>query len=128
MAEKKRILVVDDEPDMVDMLRTALETASYNVLKAFDGQQAVERAKADKPDAIILDLMMPGKDGYAACKEIKKDAETASIPVLVLTGIGQHLSSTKYARDMGLQLESEDFIEKPVDPNTVVKRLESLLS
>ncbi len=128
MAEKKRILVVDDEPDMVDMLKTALETASYGVIKAFDGQQAVDRAKADKPDAIILDLMMPEKDGFAACREIKEDAETANIPVLVLTGIGQHLSNTRYAKDMGLQLESEDFIKKPVDPNAIVKRLESLLS
>ena len=127
MAEKKRILVVDDEPDMVDMLKTALETASFDVITGSDGEQAVTKARAERPDAVILDLMMPGKNGFDACKELKNDPATASIPVLVLTAIGQHLTDTKYAKDMGLQLESEDFIKKPVDPAVLVDRLRSLL-
>ena len=127
MAEKKRILVVDDEPDMIEMLKTALETASYDVITGSNGEQAVQKTQSEKPDAIILDLMMPVKNGFEACSEIKNDPKTAAIPILVLTAIGQHLSDTKYAKSMGLQLESEDFIQKPVDPTILLERIESLL-
>lgn len=124
---KKRILVVDDEPDMVEMLKLILESASYEVLTAYDGQEGVEKAKLERPDAIILDLMMPRKDGFQACKELKGDPATAAIPVLVLTAISEKLSHTKYAKSMGLELEAEDYIDKPVDANLLLERLEKLL-
>jgi len=128
MAEAKaKILVVDDEPDIVDMLKMSLENASYAVVEAYDGIEAIEKAKAEKPDAIILDLMMPKKDGFETCKELKKDPEMSDIPVLVLTAIGQEISHTRYAKSMGLDLESDDFIPKPVDPNLLLKRLENFL-
>ncbi len=128
MAETKaKILVVDDEPDIVDMLKMSLENASYEVVEAYDGNEAIEKAKAEKPDAIILDLMMPKKDGFEACKELKNDPEMSGIPVLVLTAIGQEISHTRYAQSMGLELESDDFISKPVDPNFLLKRLEEFL-
>lgn len=127
MVDKKKILVVDDEPDMVEMLKMALETASYEVITAYDGQEGVDKTKGEKPDAIILDLMMPGKDGFEACKEIKSDPETAGIPVLVLTAISQHLSHTRYAKSMGLELEAEDYIDKPVDTNILLERLAKFL-
>ncbi|MCR4403904.1 MAG: response regulator [Candidatus Acetothermia bacterium] len=123
----ERILVVDDEPDMVEMLKLILESASYEVIAAYDGQEGVEKAKADRPDAIILDLMMPRKDGFQACKELKGDPATAEIPVLVLTAISEKLSHTKYAKSMGLELEAEDYIDKPVDANILLARLAKLL-
>ncbi len=124
---KKKILVVDDEPDMVEMLKLILESASYEVLTAYDGQEGVEKARSDRPDAIILDLMMPRKDGFQACKELKGDPATTMIPVLVLTAISEKLSHTKYAKSMGLELEAEDYIDKPVDANLLLERLEKLL-
>lgn len=124
---KKKILVVDDEPDMVEMLKLILESASYEVLTAYDGQEGIEKAKLERPDAIILDLMMPRKDGFQACKELKGDPTTAAIPVLVLTAISEKLSHTKYAKSMGLELEAEDYIDKPVDANLLLERLEKLL-
>jgi len=127
MADSKKVLVVDDERDMVDMLKTALEGAGYQVIAGYDGQAAVDQARSGKPDAIVLDLMMPGKDGFQACKELKEDGLTAGIPVLVLTGIGQHISHSQYARNMGLQLESEDFITKPVDTGNLLKRVQQIL-
>lgn len=125
--EKKKILVVDDEPDMVKMLKMSLETASYEVIAAYDGQEGIDKTKKERPDAIIMDLMMPEKDGFIACKEIKNDPECAHIPILVLTAISDHLTQTRYAKSMGLELEAEDYIDKPVDPNFLLERLARLL-
>ena len=125
--KKKKILVVDDEPEMVDMLRMSLETASYEVVAAYNGQEGVDKAKKERPDAIILDLMMPEKDGFVACKEIKNDPECTHIPILVLTGISDQFSQTRYARSMGLELVAEDYIDKPVDPNILLERLAKFL-
>jgi two-component system alkaline phosphatase synthesis response regulator PhoP len=127
MADAKKVLVVDDEQDMVNMLKAALEGGGYRVITGSDGQEAVDQARKEKPDAVVLDLMMPGKDGFQACKKLKDDGDTAGIPVLVLTGIGQHLSHTQYAKNIGLQLESEDFITKPVDTGTLLDRLRDIM-
>jgi two-component system alkaline phosphatase synthesis response regulator PhoP len=124
---KGKILVVDDEPDVVDMLRMMLENASYEVVSAYDGKEGIEKAKKEKPDAIVLDLMMPGMDGFEACKEMKQDPDLKDIPVLVLTAISRHFSDTKYARSMGLGLVSDDYIDKPVDPNVLLNRITGLL-
>ncbi len=124
---KGKILVVDDEPDVVDMLRMMLENASYEVVSAYDGKEGIEKAKQEKPDAIVLDLMMPGMDGFEACKEMKNDPDLKDIPVLVLTAISRHFSDTKYARSLGLGLVSDDYIDKPVDPNVLLNRIAGLL-
>jgi two-component system alkaline phosphatase synthesis response regulator PhoP len=124
---KGKILVVDDEPDVVDMLRMMLENASYEVVSAYDGKEGIEKAKEEKPDAIVLDLMMPGMDGFEACKEMKNDPELKAIPVLVLTAISRHFSDTKYARNLGLGLVSDDYIDKPVDPKLLLSRIAGLL-
>jgi DNA-binding response OmpR family regulator len=125
--EKKKILVVDDEPQMVNMLKMALEAASYEVVSAYDGKEGIDKAKQENPDAIILDLMMPGMDGFEACKEMKQDSDLEDIPVLVLTAISRHFKDTKYGRSQGLELEAEDYIDKPFDPNVLLERLEFLL-
>ena len=125
--KKHKILVVDDEPDMVEMLTMMLENASYDVVAAYDGKEGVEKAREESPDVIILDLMMPEMDGFEACKKIKHDSDLADIPVLVLTAINKHFSHTRYARNMGLTLEAEDYIDKPVAPNVLLERIEWLL-
>ena len=128
MAEKNaKVLVVDDDPDIIEMLVTMLEDASYEVFSANNGKEGVEKAKEAKPDIIVLDLMMPEMDGFEACGEIKKDPELSAIPILILTGISQELSQTRYARSTGLGLESDDYIEKPVDPDVLLKRIAALL-
>ena len=125
--EKRRILVIEDDPETVDMLRMVLERASYEVVAAYDGQEGVEKARAEKPDAIILDLMMPEKDGFAACKELKEDRECADIPILVVTALPDYLPRTWYAKTMALDLESEDYIDKPVDHKELLRRIGELL-
>ena len=123
-----KVLVVDDEPDMVEMIRMMLENADYEVVVGHNGSEGVDQARGVKPDLIILDLMMPEMDGFEACKQIKSDPSLAGIPVLVLTAIGQQLSHTQYARSQGLELESDDYIDKPVDPGVLLSRITELLS
>ena len=122
-----KVLVVDDDPDMVSVIRMSLENASYEVLEAGNGKEGIDKAKKERPDLIIMDLMMPEMDGFEACKRLKADPELDSIPILVLTAIGQQFADTKYAKDMGLRLETEDFITKPVDPNVFLERVAQLM-
>ena len=122
-----KILVVDDEPDVVEMIKVALEGASHKVVTAYNGQEGVDKAKKEKPDAIVLDIMMPVKDGFVACKELKEDPACKNIPVLILTAVSEHFADTRYAKSMGLELDAEDYIDKPVDPKLLVARLNKLL-
>jgi two-component system alkaline phosphatase synthesis response regulator PhoP len=122
-----RILVVDDEPDMVEMIKAALEGAAHQVIAAYNGQEGIEKAKSEKPDAIIMDIMMPVKDGFVACKELKGDPACRDIPVLILTAVSEHFADSRYAKSMGLELDAEDYIDKPIDPKVLVARLQKLL-
>jgi two-component system alkaline phosphatase synthesis response regulator PhoP len=122
-----KILVVDDEPDMVEMIKTALEGAAHQVVTAFNGQEGLNKARKEKPDAIVLDIMMPVKDGFVTCKEIKDDPALKNIPVLILTGVSEHFANTRFAKSMGLDLDAEDYIDKPIDPKLLLVRLDKLL-
>lgn len=122
-----RILVVDDEPDMVEMIKAALESASHKVIAAFNGKEGIEKARKEKPDAIVMDIMMPEKDGFVTCKELKGDPACKDIPILILTAVGEHFANTRYAKSMGMELEAEDYIDKPIDPKLLVARLAKLL-
>jgi two-component system alkaline phosphatase synthesis response regulator PhoP len=126
MGGRAKVLVIDDEPDLVEMLRMALER-QFEVIVAFNGKEGVGKAKAEKPDAIVLDIMMPEKDGFAACRELKSDPQTASTLVLILTGVADYFGRTKYTKLSGMEIEAEDFISKPVDPNELVSRVAALL-
>jgi len=124
--ERPRVLVIDDEPDFVEMIRMALER-QFEVLVAYNGKEGVAKAKAEHPDAIVLDIMMPEKDGFTACQELKENSTTASIPILIITGVGEYFGRTKYAKVSGMEIEAEDFMAKPIDPNELVHRVAALL-
>jgi two-component system, OmpR family, alkaline phosphatase synthesis response regulator PhoP len=126
MEGRRKILVIDDEPDLVEMIRMALERM-FVVSTAYNGKEGVAKAKEERPDVIVLDVMMPEKDGFTACRELKEDPATASIPVIILTGVAEHFGRTKYHRMGGLEIEAEDFIPKPVDPNELLRRVTALL-
>jgi CheY-like chemotaxis protein len=115
MSDKQLILVVDDDPDLVDMISTKLEARDYRVAKAYDGIQAWEQIKQERPDLVILDVMMPNKDGYVVCEEIKKDPEFKDIAVVLLTAVVDKLPTTSYTHHEGRTTEADDFIPKPVD-------------
>jgi two-component system alkaline phosphatase synthesis response regulator PhoP len=124
----KKILVVDDEPDLVEAVSIVLENKGYAVVKAYGGVEGLKKARTENPDLIVLDVMMPDKDGYAVCKELKADANYRSIPILLLTAVISNIPTSKYTQEMGLETEADDFVVKPVEPQELVKRVERLLS
>ena len=115
MGDKQHILVVDDDPDLVESIAMKLESNNFRVTKAYDGVEAWERIKEDRPELIILDVMMPRKDGYAVCDEIKKDNQYKDITVVLLTAVGDAVTTTQYTHFGGKTTLAEDFIPKPID-------------
>ena len=123
-----KILVVDDDPDLVESVTMILESKNHEVIQAYGGIEGLEKAKAEKPDAIILDVMMPDKDGYEVCKELKGDPEYSEIPILLLTAVVSQIPSSTYTSRMGMETEADDYIDKPVEPGELAKLVERLLA
>ncbi len=127
MSEKKNVLLVDDDPDFVEAVKVIVESGGYNVRVAFDGKEGLEAVKEEKPDIIVLDVMMPVMDGHATCAALKKDPETRDIPVILLTAVADRVTTSKYShRDM-LESEAEDYMPKPVDPPELLSQIRRLL-
>lgn len=127
MEKALKILVVDDDPDLVESVKMMLKDKSYEVITAYDGIEGLQKAKEYSPDLIILDVMMPNKDGYAVCHELKSDPRYSRIPILLLTAVVSEMSKTTYTHRMGMEVEADDYIDKPVEPSELVKRAEILL-
>ncbi len=124
---KKTILLVDDEPDLTMILKHNLEAEGYKIEVAYNGVEAIEKVKANIPDAIVLDVMMPEKDGFAVCSELKNDEKYEDIPIIMLTAVSDHVSSTQYSHAHGMDMEADDYLPKPASPEQIIESLESLL-
>jgi len=124
----KKILLVDDDPDFVEAVSLVLKPKKFDVVTAYNGIEGLKKAMSEKPDLIVLDVMMPEKDGYAVCRELKSNPQMSHIPVLLLTAVASHVSTTRYTQEMGLETEADDYLDKPVEPEVLVKRIEALLS
>jgi DNA-binding response OmpR family regulator len=122
---KKYVLVVDDDPDLVETVGLMLESNNFEVGKAYDGIEAEAAIKNRRPDLLILDVMMPRKDGYKLCAELKKDPATKGIPIVMLTAVGDAVSSTTYTHHEGMSMEAEDYIEKPVDTKKLLETVKN---
>ena len=127
MERKVKILLVDDDPDFVAATRVVLESKPYEVIVAYNGDEGLKKAREDRPDLIILDVIMPMKDGFMVCQQLKKDPQLSSIPVLMLTAFSGKFGETSVSLSQGLTLEAEDFIDKPVTPAELLLRVERLL-
>jgi DNA-binding response OmpR family regulator len=123
----KYILIVDDDPDLVETVSMMLESKGFEVGKAYDGIEGEEAIKKRRPDVLILDVMMPRKNGYQLCKELKSNKWTQEIPVILLTAVGEAVPTTTYSHAEGMAVEAEDFIPKPVDAATLVEAVQRLL-
>ncbi len=124
----KKILIVDDDPDLVEAVTLILESKNYTVAAAYGGIEGLQKARTENPDLIVLDVMMPDKDGYVVCKELKADPELSQIPVLLLTAVVSHIPTTRFSQQIGLETEADDYIDKPVEPAVLVNRIETLLA
>lgn len=122
---KKYVLIVDDDPDLVETVAMMLEEKDYEVGKAYDGVEGEEAIKARRPDLVVLDVMMPRKDGYKLCAELKADSATRDIPVILLTAVAEAVTTTTYSHHDGASTEADDYIPKPVDSKTLVETIES---
>jgi two-component system alkaline phosphatase synthesis response regulator PhoP len=122
-----RILIVDDDPAIVEAVTMVLQAKNHEVIQAHGGVEGLEKARKEKPDAIILDVMMPDKDGYAVCKELKADPRYKNIPILLLTAVVSHIPTTTYTHRMGMETEADDYVDKPVEPVELLRLVERLL-
>jgi len=127
MSEKKRILVVDDEPDFASIVQGNLEKEGFAVDVAYDGVDGLEQVKKNPPDAIVLDVMMPEKDGYEMCSELKNDPQYADIPIVLLTAVASRVTSTRYSHYDGMSTEADDYIPKPASAEDIVESVKRLL-
>jgi DNA-binding response OmpR family regulator len=125
---KKYVLIVDDDPDMVETVGMMLESKGYKVGKAYDGIEGEESIKEQRPDVLVLDVMMPRKNGYILCAELKKNKKTRDIPIILLTAVGEAVPTTSYSHADGKATEADDYIPKPVDAGSLVEAIERLLA
>lgn len=127
--QPKRILVVDDDADIVEVLKTVLEASGYAVDIASSGTECLARVAEQPPDLIILDVMMDrDTEGFHVSYKLKGDADTKDIPILILTAIGKKFGYKFSPEEDEGFLPVEDFVEKPVEPRELVKRVQALLS
>jgi two-component system phosphate regulon response regulator PhoB len=119
---KPNILVVDDEEDILELVRYNLSKEGYEITCVLSGEEALARAKSNRPDLILLDLMLPGVDGFEVCKLLKRADETAQIPIVMLTAKGEDVDIVT-----GLELGADDYITKPFSPKVLVARIRAIL-
>ncbi len=119
----QRILIVDDEPHIVLLLETRLKAEGYEVLSAQDGQSGFEMAKKERPDLIVLDLMLPKMDGYKVCGLLKKDSRYAGIPILMFTARAQEED-----KRMSEEVGANDYLTKPFQPAVLLGKIKELLN
>jgi DNA-binding response OmpR family regulator len=121
--QKTRVLLVDDDPDFIAAVKTLLEENDYEVKIAYTGEDGLLLARKENPDIVLLDVMLPEKDGFAVCKELKEDDRTRNIPIIILTSVGKKMTEPDYAKAMAITHQADDYIEKPVDTSELLKRI-----
>jgi two-component system alkaline phosphatase synthesis response regulator PhoP len=117
----KKILVVDDDRDDLKMISMILEPEGYEVVTAENGVDALSKVESESPDLILLDVMMPELDGFAACAKLKSSPQSRGIPVVLLTGVAKQITRTRYPIDGVLRAEANDYLEKPVEPEALLR-------
>ena len=119
----KKILIVDDKLEVVELVNATLEGEDYQVIDASDGREALEKIKREKPDLVLLDVIMPKMDGLEVLSEAKKDPKTKDIPIIILTAKGQ-----KVDKEKGKRLGAQDYIVKPFSPSHLLAKIEAILT
>jgi DNA-binding response OmpR family regulator len=127
MARQAKILIVDDDRVLVEATKAVLVSKDYQVSTAYDGDEGLQKAYDEKPDLIILDIIMPTKDGFTVSKQLKDDSQLSKIPVIILTSFAEKGKETDIPVSAGLTLEAEDYIDKPVSPEELLRRVERML-
>lgn len=119
---KPKILIVDDERDLVEMIKLRLEAAGYETSEAHDGQEGLAKAHKEKPDLIILDLMLPKIDGYKVCRMLKFDEKYKEIPIIMFSARAQDSD-----KQMGKEVGADAYVTKPFEPQVLLDKIKELL-
>jgi len=130
MQKQTKILVIDDDPDVHAVVTKIFQPKSYEMVSAYDGDEGLRKVVEERPDLIILDVIMPGKHGFDVCHELKTDEKYhffSNIPVLMLTVYPEDREKMHLSMREGMMMEAEDYLQKPIDPEELVKRVEALL-
>ncbi len=131
---RKKVLIVDDDPDFNLVVQKYLKKNGFDVEAAYNGVEGMEKIRKSPPDAIVLDIMMPEKDGNQVCRELKEDPELEDIPVVLLTSVGSRVTSadidiapTNYSHYDGMCTEADDYLEKPASGAQITEAVKRLL-
>ncbi|MCG8403255.1 MAG: response regulator transcription factor [Firmicutes bacterium] len=117
-----KILVVDDEKNIVELVKFNLEREGFTVVAAYDGLDAIKAAQSEKPDLVVLDIMIPSLDGLEVCRQLRQNQETRGIPVIMLSARGEELD-----RILGLEIGADDYVTKPFSPRELLARIKARL-
>lgn len=127
--ESAKVLLVDDDPDIRIAIGAVLRSRSYQVVTARDGEEALVKLREEKPDLMILDLMMPRLDGFGVLKQLKGSnwAEFKGMPIVILTSVGEQAGRRRYELETALRMDVDDYVEKPIDPFVLLSRIQPFL-
>jgi two-component system alkaline phosphatase synthesis response regulator PhoP len=123
MFMRKKILLVEDNSELLELMRLGLKDAGFGVVTANNGLDALTKARSSSPDLIVLDLVLPELDGFAVCETLKRNQDTSTIPIIVLTGLNSEF--TRYA---GLESGADEYVTKPITPSQLVSKIEGQLA
>ncbi len=127
--ERAKILLIDDDIDFVRATVKVLESRpDYQVIVAYNGQEGLEKACQEKPDVILLDIIMPLGDGFSVCEKLRQDSAFDDTPILMITSFSERYGETSLAVSQGRTLEAEDYIDKPVRPAELFRRIDKQLA
>jgi len=127
MDKKAKILLIDDDVDFVESTKIILESQPYEVIVAYQGKEGLHKAREEKPDLVLLDVIMPAEDGFAVAEKFKKDPELSQIPIIMLTSFSARRGETSIPVSRGFALDTEDYLDKPVNPNELLATVASYL-
>lgn len=128
MEKRPYILIVDDDPDILDGILTILETMPYRLATARDGKKCMEMIVEEAPDLLILDLLMPRMDGWGVIREMRSEPRYAQIPIMILTTVIEDASRRRYELETGMVMDVQDYVQKPARPADLIARVEKILS
>jgi DNA-binding response OmpR family regulator len=125
----KKILVVDDDPDIRDVVTVILESRGYAIVTACDGIECLAALRAEKPDLMVIDLLMPKMDGFAVLKELQDGrwSKFRQTPILILSSVREEASRRRYELETALEFNVDDYVEKPINPDVLLERVERLI-
>ncbi len=127
MSNGAKILLVDDDPDVRMAIGTVLEAEGYQLRTARDGVECLEMIRQEVPDLLILDLLMPRKDGFAVVRELRENPKYRALPIMILTAVREDASRRRYELETGLAMDVQDYVEKRISPQELLRRVGKLV-